>query len=50
MFIANIQTRSEIFELGVTTNDLQVLDIVHFRKYSNSMTIIIELDGYNYQT
>ncbi len=57
MFIANIQTWSEIFELDhkysnsvVTTINLYVLDIVHLRKYSNSMATIIELDSYNYQT
>jgi hypothetical protein len=49
-----IQCLLQIFELDrkylnlvVTNINLQVLDIVHLRKYSNAMATIIELDGYN---
>ena len=37
-------TQSEIFELDGYNYRSQVLDIVHLRKYSNSMAIIIELN------
>ena len=41
MFIANIRTRSEIFELDGYNYRSQVLDIVYLRKYLNSMALTI---------
>ncbi len=44
MFIGNIQTDWKYLNSMVTTIDLLVLDIVHFRKYLNLMGIIIILN------